>query len=57
MMKVYVLHWQYQDKSGYGIIEVFSDWEKADHAHHLLNVHGDGNGKCFFLEEMMIAGK
>lgn len=54
-MKVYVLHWQYQDKSGYGLIEIFSDLQKADHAHQLLNEHADGCGKSFYLEEMTIS--
>lgn len=35
-IKVYVLHWEYSDKSAYGIESIYADEQEAINAYELL---------------------
>jgi hypothetical protein len=52
-MKVHVLHWQYSDKSGDGIVGVFDDEEKAKELYDFAEQHSDAC-KTFYLDSFTL---
>jgi hypothetical protein len=45
----YVVHWEYCDKSGHGIIGVFDDDQQAYQLYDTLDQYGDSN-KNYYVD-------
>ncbi len=45
---VYIVVWEYLDKSGFGVVAAFDDMSSAERTHDALCKHGD-HGKRYTL--------